>query len=282
MSSVSAGDTSRRFTSETGSADAVGAVLVRNWWAIAVRGVVGISVGLIAFVMPAATMLALILLFAVYMLVDGVFAIVAAVRAARQHDRWGLLALEGVADLVAGVIAVLWPGITVVAFVLLVAAWAIVSGGLVLATAFRLNIEHGRWWLVLGGAVSVIYGALLIVAPLIGALVLTWWFAAYALVFGVALLILAFRLKARLDPRRSPGAREARHECAKEGAAPPSSVHGICKTPAQNRRSRELARTHRRMFGRQFEGKLSRQRSAELDDRDENWLAAVKAGKGLS
>ena len=204
MSSANAGDTSRRFTSETGSADAMGAVLVRNWWAIAVRGVVGILVGLIAFVMPAATMLALILLFAAYMLVDGVFAIIAAVRAARRHDRWGLLVLEGLADIVAGVIAVLWPGITVLAFVLLVAAWAIISGGLVLAAAFRLNIEHGRWWLVLGGAVSVAYGVLLIMAPLIGALVLTWWFGAYALVFGIALLILAFRLKARLDPRRHP------------------------------------------------------------------------------
>jgi uncharacterized membrane protein HdeD (DUF308 family) len=147
--------------------------------------------------MPAATMLALILLFAAYMLVDGVFAIVAAVRAARQRDRWGLFVLEGVADIAAGVIAVLWPGITLVAFVFLVAAWAIVSGSLALMAAFRLNIEHGRWWLVLGGAASVVYGILLIVAPLIGALVLTWWFGAYALVFGIALLVWSFRLKAR-------------------------------------------------------------------------------------
>ena len=63
--------------------------------------------------------------------------------------------------------------------------------------AFRLNIEHGRWWLVLGGAASVVYGILLIVAPLIGALVLTWWFGAYALVFGVFMLVLAFRLRGR-------------------------------------------------------------------------------------
>ena len=85
----------------------------------------------------------------------------------------------------------------------LVTAFVLVSG-LVLAAAFRLNIEHGRWWLVLGGVASIVYGVLLIVAPLIGALVLTWWFGAYALVFGIALLILAFRLKARLDPRRHP------------------------------------------------------------------------------
>jgi uncharacterized membrane protein HdeD (DUF308 family) len=184
--------------------DAVSAVLARNWWAFAIRGLVGVVVGVIALVMPAATMLALVLLFAAYMLVDGVFAIIAAVRAGRQHDRWGILALEGVADLVAGAIAILWPGITVVAFVLLIAAWAIVSGGLVLAVAFRLNVEHGRWWLVLSGAVSLVYGVLLIVAPLIGALVLTWWFGAYALVFGVALLILAFRLRARHHSRLHP------------------------------------------------------------------------------
>jgi uncharacterized membrane protein HdeD (DUF308 family) len=178
------------------------AVLVQNWWAVAIRGVLGIAVGVIAFVMPGPTMLALVLLFAAYMLVDGIFAIIAAIRAGRQHERWGLLVLEGLADIVAGAIAVLWPGITALAFVLLVAAWAIVSGGLVLAATFRLDIDHGRWWLVLGGVASIVYGVLLIVAPLIGALVLTWWFGAYALVFGFSLLILSFRLKARHDDRQ--------------------------------------------------------------------------------
>jgi uncharacterized membrane protein HdeD (DUF308 family) len=177
--------------------DALSALLARNWWAIAIRGVLGIVVGVIGFVMPATTMLALVLLFAAYMLVDGVFAIVAAVRAARQRDRWGLLVLEGVAGIIAGVIVVLWPGITVLAFVLLVAAWALVSGTLMVVAAFHLNFNHGRWWLVLGGAASIVYGVLLLVAPLIGALVLAWWFGVYTFVFGVALLILAFRLKAR-------------------------------------------------------------------------------------
>jgi uncharacterized membrane protein HdeD (DUF308 family) len=197
MSSTQAGDRARAFAARDVRSHDMNAVLVRNWWAVAIRGVLGIAVGIIAFAMPAATMLALILLFAAYMLVDGVFAIVASVRAARQGDRWGLFVLEGVADIAAGVIAVLWPGITLLAFVFLVAAWAIVSGTLALMAAFRLNIDHGRWWLLLGGAASAVYGILLIVAPLIGALVLTWWFGAYALVFGVALLVWSFRLKAR-------------------------------------------------------------------------------------
>ena len=206
MTTIRAGDPSPTFAPGMRPSDAVSAVLARNWWAFAIRGLVGVVVGVIALVMPAATMLALVLLFAAYMLVDGVFAIIAAVRGRRQHDRWGILALEGAADLVAGVIAVLWPGITVVAFVLLIGAWAIASGALVLAAAFRLNIEYGRWWLVLSGAVSLVYGVLLIVAPLIGALVLTWWFGVYALVFGIALLVLAFRLRARHSDQLHPAA----------------------------------------------------------------------------
>jgi uncharacterized membrane protein HdeD (DUF308 family) len=181
--------------------DAMSAALAQNWWVVALRGVLAIIIGVIAFAAPVATMLSLVLLFSAYMLVDGVFAIVAAVRAARRHERWGLLVLEGIVSIAVGAIAVLWPGITIVAYVLLVAAWAIVTGALMLGAAFRLNLDHGRWWLVLGGIASLIYGALLVIAPLIGALVLTWWFGAYALVFGVFMLVLAFRLRAHRDER---------------------------------------------------------------------------------
>ena len=142
-------------------------------------------------------MLSLVLIFAAYAFIDGVFGIISAVRAACRHERWVSLVLEGVVDIIVAAIAVLWPGITVVAFVLLVAAWAIVTGGLMLWAAFRLDTDDTRWWLVLGGIVSLIYGVLLIVAPMIGALVLTWWLGAYALIFGVALLVLAFGLRAR-------------------------------------------------------------------------------------
>jgi uncharacterized membrane protein HdeD (DUF308 family) len=144
-------------------------------------------------------MLSLVLLFAAYAFVDGIFGIVSAVRAAREGERWGLLVLEGIIDIATAVIAFLWPGITVLAFVLLVAVWAILTGALMLSAAFRLEVDDGRWWLVLGGIVSLLYGALLVVAPIIGAVVLTWWLGAYALVFGVALLVLAFRLHARQD-----------------------------------------------------------------------------------
>jgi uncharacterized membrane protein HdeD (DUF308 family) len=179
--------------------------LARNWWVIAIRGVLAIVFGLIALVYTGAAILAFVLVFAAYAFVDGIFAIVAGVRAARRHERWGLLVLEGIAGIVASVLAALLPGLTVVAFVLLLAAWSIVTGGLMLAAGFRLNREHGRGWLMFGGIVSVAYGIVLIIAPLVGAVVLTWWIGAYAIVFGAALLVLAFRLRAHRHGR-APGA----------------------------------------------------------------------------
>jgi uncharacterized membrane protein HdeD (DUF308 family) len=179
--------------------DSISADLARNWWAVALRGVIGILFGIIALGMPGATMLSLVLVFAAYMLVDGILAIVSAVRAARHRDKWVWLTLEGIVNIVTAAIAVLLPGLTVIAFVLLVAFWALLSGGLMLGAAFRLKMDHGRGWLIFGGIVSVIYGALLVIAPLVGALVLTWWLGVYALIFGIALLILAFKLRARRE-----------------------------------------------------------------------------------
>lgn len=172
---------------------ALAALLAENWWAVALRGVLGIAFGLVALLLPGATMLSLVLFFAAYTFVDGIFGLVSAFRAARQHERWGYLTFEALVNIATAAIAVLWPGLTVVVFVYLVAFWAILSGALMLAAAFEL--QEGRGWLILGGIASVIYGGLLIAAPLLGAVVLTWWIGAYAIVFGVSLLVLAFRLR---------------------------------------------------------------------------------------
>jgi uncharacterized membrane protein HdeD (DUF308 family) len=177
--------------------DTMNARLADNWWAIALRGVFAILFGLVALLLPGVTLNALVLLFAAYMLVDGIFDIVAAVRAAAHQERWGWLVLEGVVDLLAGAIALVWPLITILAFVLLLAAWAVVSGVSLTTAAFRLHASHGRWLMVLSGVVSVAWGILLAIWPIVGAVVLTWWIGAYAIVFGVLLLILAFRLRGR-------------------------------------------------------------------------------------
>jgi uncharacterized membrane protein HdeD (DUF308 family) len=175
--------------------------LARNWWAIAIRGVAGIVFGVIALLVPAAAMLTLIWFFAAYLLIDGVFAIVASVRAAEHHQRWGLLALEGVLDLAMGVVIWLFPGLGILAVVLIMAGWALVTGALMLISSFRLHGTHGRLWLAFGGIVSLVWGVVLAAAPLIGAVVLTWWLGIYAVMFGIMLLVLAFRLRSR-HPRR--------------------------------------------------------------------------------
>jgi uncharacterized membrane protein HdeD (DUF308 family) len=186
-------------TARKARCDAMSEVLAEGWWAVGLRGILGILFGLICLLTPGIAVQVFVILFAAYMLVDGVFAIISGIKAARNGERWGLLILEGIVDLAAGAVAVLWPAITLVALIWLVAVWAVVSGVLMLSAAFSLNLDHGRWWLALGGIASVIFGVLLVIEPLIGAVVLTIWIGAYALVFGIFLLILAFKLHSKKE-----------------------------------------------------------------------------------
>jgi uncharacterized membrane protein HdeD (DUF308 family) len=191
-------------------AHAMSRLLAQNWWAVALRGVCAIIFGLIALFVPGATILTLVLFFSAYMVVDGVLGIVSAVKAARQHERWGLLVLEGVADIAIGVIAFLWPGLTAVAFVFMIGVWSLVTGILELVAAFKLNPAFGRGWLIFGGIVSILFGIALLMAPVLGLVVLTWWIGAYALIFGITFIVLAFKLKAHKDEPAPPPAAAAR------------------------------------------------------------------------
>ncbi len=151
MSTHTATDNPYRFNPSSGTSNVLNRALRDNWWLIALRGLLGVIFGVVALLFPGATILSLVLLFSAYMLVDGLFATVAAVRAARERARWGYLLLQGIASIATAVIAFLWPALTVVAFILLIAAWSIVSGCLMLSAAFRIDERHGRWWLAFGG-----------------------------------------------------------------------------------------------------------------------------------
>jgi len=200
------------FAFDPARCDAMSEVLAQRWWAVGLRGILAIIFGLLCLLTPGIAVGALVLLFAAYMLIDGVFAILSGIRAARSGESWGLLILEGVVDLAAGAIAIIWPAITLVALVWIVAIWAIVSGALMLAAAVSLNLDYGRWWLALGGIASLVLGILLIIEPLIGAVVLTLWIGAYALVFGAFLLVLAFQLNSKREAllRKAPAAASPR------------------------------------------------------------------------
>jgi uncharacterized membrane protein HdeD (DUF308 family) len=175
-------------------------VLARNWWALALRGLFAVLFGLAVFIWPGLTLLALVALFAAYALVDGVFSLVAAVRAAGRQARWWPLLLEGVLGIAAGVVTFLWPNITALALLYLIAAWAIVTGVFEIVAAVRLRREiEGELLLGLAGLASVIFGILLILFPGAGALAVLWLIGAYAIGFGILLIFLGFRLRGMRD-----------------------------------------------------------------------------------
>jgi uncharacterized membrane protein HdeD (DUF308 family) len=172
-------------------------LLAKNWWSVAIRGIAAIVFGILAFIWPGITIIALVYLFAAYALVDGIFAIVSAVRAdpvTRGHG-W-TVALLGVVSVIAGIGSFILPGITALTLLYIVAVWAIITGGLTIWAAIRLRREiQGELFLAIGGIASVAFGILLIVFPGAGLLSVIWLLAAYAIVFGVLLLGLAWRLR---------------------------------------------------------------------------------------
>lgn len=175
--------------------------LSRNWWAVSLRGLAGILFGIITFFAPGISLAALVLLFGAYALMDGVLAIVTAVRR-RGADRWWLLLLEGLVGIAAGVLTFLLPAITAIALLYVIAAWALVTGAFEIAAAIRLRkVISGEWLLALSGIFSIALGVLLVMFPGPGALAVVIWIGAYAFVFGALLFALGLRLRGLGSPR---------------------------------------------------------------------------------
>jgi len=170
--------------------------LARNWWALALRGAAAIIFGIIALFWPPAAVAALVAVFGAYALVDGIFNLVAAVRAGREGQRWGALVFEGVVSLLVGVLTLFYPGVTALALVLFVGAWSLITGVAEIVAAIKLRrFIEGEWLLALSGILSVAFGVLLFISPMIGAIAIAIWIGAYAVVFGALLVGLALRLR---------------------------------------------------------------------------------------
>jgi uncharacterized membrane protein HdeD (DUF308 family) len=170
--------------------------LSRNWWVVLLRGLAAIGFGIITFMAPAISLAAVVLLWGAYAFADGVLALVSAIRRRGESDRWWLFLVEGLVGIAAGVLTLIWPGITAIALLYLIAAWALVTGVLEIAAAIRLRkvIAH-EWLLALSGIASLGFGILLVLFPGAGALAVVLWIGAYTLVFGALLVALAFRLR---------------------------------------------------------------------------------------
>jgi uncharacterized membrane protein HdeD (DUF308 family) len=168
----------------------------RNWWLYAVRGAAAVIFGVVALIWPGQALLALVLLFGAYALVDGIFSVFAGFASRQYFERWWAVLLEGIVGIVIGLIAFFWPNITALALVYLIAAWAVITGIFEIVAAIQLRrVITGEWALIFSGLLSVIFGVLLFVWPSAGAVGLVWLIGMYAAVFGVLEIIFAFRLR---------------------------------------------------------------------------------------
>jgi uncharacterized membrane protein HdeD (DUF308 family) len=171
-------------------------VLSRHWWIIALRGLLAVVFGLLALIWPNATVQVLVLLFGIYVLVDGIFTLFSALANREGDGEWWLLLVEALTGIGAGILTFIWPRATALVLLYLIAGWAILTGILELIAAFRLRREvEGEWALALAGFASVVLGLLLALRPGSGLVVVVWFVGAYALLFGVLLILLGFRLR---------------------------------------------------------------------------------------
>jgi uncharacterized membrane protein HdeD (DUF308 family) len=170
--------------------------LFRNWWVLLLRGLIAIAFGVLTWLQPGISLAALVLLFGAYTLADGVLGVWTAITGRKQYEDWWVLLLWGLVDIGVGILTFVAPGVTALALLFYIAIWAIATGVLEIVVAIRLRREiKGEWLLILSGLASVVFGALLMAQPGAGALALLGLIAAYAVIFGVMLVILAFRLR---------------------------------------------------------------------------------------
>jgi uncharacterized membrane protein HdeD (DUF308 family) len=184
-----------------------------RWWIYALRGIAGIAFGILTFMRPAASLLALVILFGAYALIDGALNLALAFRGSPDGRTWGSLVFQGIAGVVAGILTFIWPGMSALVLLLLIAAWSVVTGVTAIVAAVRLRKQiKGEWLLAISGVLSVAFGVLLFLFPGAGALAVVLWIGAYAIVFGVILVALGFRMRAqRGTPRREVPSGEGLH-----------------------------------------------------------------------
>jgi uncharacterized membrane protein HdeD (DUF308 family) len=182
-------------------------VLARNWWTWLIRGIAAVIFGILAFWWPGPTLVAIGILFGAYALVDGIFAIIATIRAAETHQRWWPFLIEGVVGILIAAITFYDVRITLLALYWTIAAWAFLTGIFEIVAAIQLR-KHiaNEVWMILGGIASILFGILMIWFPLAGIIAITLLIGAYAIVFGAIMIAFAFRLRRLAGPTAAAGA----------------------------------------------------------------------------
>ena len=169
--------------------------IARSWWIVLLRGIGAVLFGILAFAWPGVTLASLVIVFGIYAIIDGVSAIAVGFAGGAVGAPWWQMVLVGIVGVVAGILTFLWPGVTAVVLLALIAAWSIVRGVVEIFAAIRLRaLVENEWLLILGGACSILFGAIVIARPGAGALAVLWLIGIYAIVFGILTIALAFKL----------------------------------------------------------------------------------------
>ena len=170
--------------------------LAKNWWLLLLRGIAAIVFGVLAFAWPGITLLSLVILYGAYALVDGVLSVAAAIGGGGgAAPRWWLVVV-GLLGIAAGLLTFFWPQITALVLLMFIGVWALIHGVFEIIGAIRLRKEiDNEWMLILSGALSVLFGAAMLIMPGAGALALIWVIGAYSIIFGILFVGFAFRLK---------------------------------------------------------------------------------------
>jgi uncharacterized membrane protein HdeD (DUF308 family) len=170
--------------------------LARWWWTFILRGILAIAFGVLAFLAPGLGIAVLVGLFAAWALIDGVTGLLAGIRSRDRDRSWWLAVLEGLAGIVAAIIALVFPVLAAEVLVIIIGAWAIVTGAFEIVSAIRLREQiQGEFWLGLAGVASILFGVVLFLFPGAGALSLVWLIGGFAIAFGAFLVVLGWRLR---------------------------------------------------------------------------------------
>jgi uncharacterized membrane protein HdeD (DUF308 family) len=171
-------------------------VVRRNWWLLVLRGVFAIIFGLIALFYPSIALFALIIVFGVYAIIDGIAAVVIAIQERGSLSRWGWVLFEGIISILAGIVAFVYPGLTALVFLYIVAIYAILTGILEIVAAFVIRgFAAQEWALGIAGVLSIIFGIILFVRPGAGLLAILWLVGIYAIIFGILFIVRAFQMR---------------------------------------------------------------------------------------
>src|SRR5262245_15562094 len=177
-------------------------LMTQNWWAIALRGLAAVLFGIAALMWPVITLSVLAPLFGAYAMINGVFAVIEAFSRDVSRERWRPLLFEGVVSIVVGAMILIWPGLTAMGLLFLIAFWAIMTGVFEIITAIRLRHEiRGEWIMALIAILSMAFGLLLLAFPVTGTL--SVFLLIRAFVFAIGALMIALALKVR--SLRRPG-----------------------------------------------------------------------------